>query len=91
MSSKVSTTINLSDTIDQWSRKVHINIRNGKVTAVFRWKSRDGRDHTQRITFNDTQVGRLSAALTMAADKAVGDNDVRRQTLLKGFRSEVEK
>lgn len=69
MAEKVSTTIQLSDTVDQWSRKVHVNVRNGKVTTVYRWKSRDGRDHTQRMTLTDSQTERLLAALTVARDK----------------------
>lgn len=69
MSEKVSTTIQLSDTVDQWSRKVHVNVRNGKVTTVYRWKSRDGRDHTQRMTLTESQTERLLAALTVARDK----------------------
>lgn len=69
MTEKVSTTIRLSDTADQWSRKVHVNVRNGKVTTVYRWKSRDGRDHTQRMTLTESQTERLLAALTVARDK----------------------
>lgn len=69
MTDKVSTTIRLSDTVDQWSRKVHVNVRNGKVTTVYRWKSRDGRDHTQRMTLTESQTERLLAALTVARDK----------------------
>lgn len=69
MTEKVSTTIQLSDTVDQWSRKVHVNVRNGKVTTVYRWKSRDGLDHTQRMTLTESQTERLLAALTVARDK----------------------
>ena len=69
MNEKVSTTIQLSDTADQWSRKVHVNVRNGKVTTVYRWKSRDGRDHTQRMTLTESQTERLLTALTVARDK----------------------
>lgn len=69
MTEKVSTTIQLSDTVDQWSRKVHVNVRNGKVTTVYRWKSRDGRDHTQRMTLTESQTERLLTALTVARDK----------------------
>lgn len=40
-------TIQLSDTVDQWGRKVHINVRNDKVTLVYRWKAKsDNRAHT---------------------------------------------
>lgn len=69
MTEKVSTTIRLSETADQWSRKVHVNVRNGKVTTVYRWKSRDGRDHTQRMTLTESQTERLLTALTVARDK----------------------
>ena len=42
-------TIRLSDTIDQYARRVHINVRNGKVTLVYRWKdSKSTKAHTQR-------------------------------------------
>ncbi|CAK1344562.1 unknown function [Klebsiella phage vB_Kpn_K10PH82C1] len=78
MTDKVSTAIRLSDTVDQWSRKVHVNVRNGKVTTVYRWKSRDGRDHTQRITLNDSQTMRLLAALVNAQDKVLGEDTERR-------------
>lgn len=48
-------TIQLSDTVDQWGRKVHINVRNDKVTLVYRWKAKsDNRAHTQRVTLDDT-------------------------------------
>lgn len=61
-------TIALSDTIDQWGRKVHINVRGDKVTLVYRWKSRsDGRAHTQRMTLDDTQASRLLASVAIAA------------------------
>lgn len=78
---KVSTTIRLSDTVDQWSRRVHVNVRNQKVTTVYRWKSKDGRDHTQRITMNDEQVGRLIAILSIAAGASVGESKGRFKVL----------
>lgn len=69
-------TIRLSDTVDQWARRVHVNIRGEKVTTVYRWKSRDGRDHTQRMTLNDDQTARLLAALVNAQDVVMtGDDD----------------
>lgn len=72
------TTINLSDTADQWSRKVHINVRNSKVTLVYRWKSRkDNRAHTQRITLDDAQAGKLLSSVAVAATVAVGEDKVR--------------
>lgn len=76
------TTINLSDTADQWSRKVHINVRNSKVTLVYRWKSRkDNRAHTQRITLDDVQAGKLLASVAVAATVAVGADKVREKLL----------
>ena len=79
MTTKVSTTIRLSDTVDQWSRRVHVNVRNQKVTTVYRWKSKDGRDHTQRITLNDDQTSRLLAALVNAQDKVMAGDESRQQ------------
>ncbi|QPI17200.1 hypothetical protein phiPccP1_00023 [Pectobacterium phage phiPccP-1] len=67
---RLTQTIQLSDTVDQWSRRVHINVRGGKTTLVHRWKSRkDGRDHTQRVTLNEHQAGRIVGALTLAVAK----------------------
>ena len=75
-------TLSLSDTIDQWGRKVHINIRNGKVTLVHRWNSRkDNKKHTQRTTLDDSQVGRLLAALTVAGNVAT-NADAERAMLM---------
>lgn len=79
MATKVSTTIRLSDTVDQWSRRVHVNVRNKKVTTVYRWKSKDGRDHTQRITLNDDQTSRLLAALVNAQDKVMAGDESRKK------------
>ncbi|MHB6022016.1 hypothetical protein vBKpnPEKp2_020 [Klebsiella phage vB_KpnP_EKp2] len=79
MTTKVSTTIRLSDTVDQWSRRVHVNVRNQKVTTVYRWKSKDGRDHTQRITLNDDQTSRLLAALVNAQDKVMTGDESRKK------------
>lgn len=70
--SKVATTIRLSDTVDQYARKVHINVRNGKPTMVYRWKdSKSSKAHTQRMTLTDEQAGRLLSALANAAAHAV--------------------
>lgn len=67
MSNKVSTTIRLSDTIDQFSRRVHINVRNDKATMVYRWKdSKSPKAHTQRMTLTDDQAMRLISALSSA-------------------------
>ena len=78
MTKFVGKTINLSDTIDQYSRKVHINVRNGKVTLVYRWKDHQStKAHTQRMTLDDVQTGRLCAAIAVAAVCAIGDDKAR--------------
>uniref|UniRef100_A0AAU8EC24 Inhibitor of host toxin/antitoxin system n=1 Tax=Klebsiella phage vB_Kpn16-P3 TaxID=3230847 RepID=A0AAU8EC24_9VIRU len=75
-------TIQLSDTVDQWGRKVHINVRNDKVTLVYRWKAKsDNRAHTQRVTLDDTQAARLLASVAAAATIAVGEDKVREKLL----------
>lgn len=77
-------TIQLSDTVDQWGRKVHINVRNDKVTLVYRWKSKsDNRAHTQRVTLDDTQAARLLASVAVAATVAIGEDKVREAILRK--------
>lgn len=82
-------TIALSDTADQWGRKVHINVRNDKVTLVYRWKSRsDNRAHTQRMTLDDTQASRLLASVAVAAAVAVGEDKARELVLTKGVGEE---
>lgn len=82
-------TIRLSDTVDQYSRKVHINVRNGKVTLVYRWKDRtSSKAHTQRVTLDDTQAGRLLASVAVAATVAVGEDNVRTALLGKTVKSE---
>lgn len=79
-------TIQLSDTVDQWGRKVHINVRNDKVTLVYRWKAKsDNRAHTQRMTLDDAQAGRLLASVAVAVTVAVGDDKVRQALLNKGI------
>lgn len=76
------TTIQLSDTVDQWGRKVHVNVRNDKVTLVYRWKSKsDNRAHTQRMTLDDVQAGRLLSAVAVASVVAVGEDKVRMKLL----------
>lgn len=71
---KHANTIRLPDTADQYSRRVHINVRGEKVTMVYRWKDqKSSKAHTQRMTLDDEQVGRLLGALMMATDKAIGD------------------
>lgn len=77
-------TIQLSDTVDQYGRKVHINVRNGKVTLVYRWKDRkSSKAHTQRMTLDDSQAGRLLASVAVAATVAVGEDKVREVLLSK--------
>lgn len=66
--SNVAETIRLSDTADQYARRVHINVRNGKATMVYRWKDHNStKAHTQRMTLTDTQATRLLNALATAA------------------------
>lgn len=75
-------TIKVSDTIDQWDRKIHVNVRNDKVTLVHRWKSpKDNRKHTQRVTLNDVQAGKLLASVALASVVAVGADNVRQKLL----------
>ncbi|MCY4689324.1 hypothetical protein LI081_22205 [Escherichia coli] len=82
-------TIRLSDTIDQYARRVHINVRNGKVTLVYRWKDhKSTKAHTQRVTLDDTQAGRLLASVAVAASVAVGEDNVRQALLGKTVESE---
>lgn len=71
-------TIQLSDTVDQYARKVHINVRNGKVTLVYRWKDHfSTKAHTQRMTLDDVQAGRLLGSVAVAAAVAVGEDKAR--------------
>lgn len=82
-------TIQLSDTIDQYGRKVHINVRDGKVTLVYRWKDRmSSKAHTQRMTLDDVQAGRLLSSVAVAATVAVGEDKVRTALLGKTVESE---
>lgn len=71
-------TIRLSDTIDQYARRVHVNVRGGKVTLVYRWKDHlSTKAHTQRVTLDDAQAGRLLASVAVAAAVAVGEDKAR--------------
>lgn len=89
--SKVSQTIALSDTIDQWGRKVHINVRNGKATMVYRWKdTKSNKKHTQRMTLNDEQALRLLKALTGAVVHAVETSGRQEQAMEILSRIEAE-
>lgn len=83
---KVSTTIRLSDTVDQWNRRVHVNVRNSKATMVYRWKSPcSKKDHTQRMTLTEAQAARLVAALTKAVGKATEGDVERRNEYMNEF------
>lgn len=83
---KHTTTLRMPDTADQWTRRIHVNVRGGKTTMVYRWKSRkDGRDHTQRMTLDDAQVARLAMALGKAASHAIGKDDERRKDYLQAM------
>lgn len=82
-------TIQLSDTIDQYARKVHINVRNGKVTLVYRWKDHHStKAHTQRITLDDVQAGRLLASVAVAASVAVSEDKTREALLVNTTETE---
>ena len=83
-------TIQLSDTADQWGRKVHVNVRNDKVTLVYRWKAKsDNRAHTQRMTLDDAQASRLLASVAVAVTVAVGEDKVRRALIDKEIHAEA--
>lgn len=88
---KHANTIRLSDTIDQFARRVHVNVRDGKVTMVYRWKDhRSSKAHTQRVTLDDSQAGRLFGALTAAADKVIGYDELRARAFTVGAESILE-
>lgn len=87
---KHTRTLYMPDTVDAWTRRIHINVRNGKTTMVYRWKSRaDGRDHTQRMTLDDAQVARLIGALGKAVGKAIGNDESRRKVYLETMFTEL--
>lgn len=83
--SNTATTIRLSDTADQYARRVHVNVRNGKATMVYRWKDyHSSKAHTQRMTLTDEQAGRLLKALALNAAAAIeqsGNGDRARELL----------
>ncbi|QKM75951.1 hypothetical protein ZD95_22 [Escherichia phage P1723] len=77
--SKSSQTLHLSDTVDHFNRRIHVNVRNGKVTMVYRWKDRTSpKMHTQRTTLDDTQAARLLGLLTKQVQKAIPERDEAR-------------
>ena len=77
--SKSSQTIRLSDTVDHYARKIHVNTRNGKVTMVYRWKDhKSPKMHTQRTTLDDIQAARLLGLLTKQVQKAIPARDEAR-------------
>lgn len=84
--SKVSRTLHVSDTHDHFNRRIHVNVRNGKVTMVYRWKDRkSSKMHTQRMTLDDAQCARLTAALCINLDSAVSEDDKRRGIVHESF------
>lgn len=88
MSKFPGNTIQLSDTVDQYARRVHINVRNDKVTLVYRWKDRkSSKSHTQRMTLGDVQAARLIGSVTVASAVAVGDDKVRGSVLSNTLKS----
>ena len=65
----MSQTVQLSDTIDQYQRKLHVNTRNGKVTMMLRWKDRaSDKAHTQRVTFEPETLGQTIGLLCVAGE-----------------------
>lgn len=79
-------TLPVSDTIDMYARKMHINVRNGKVTMVHRWKDRkSNKKHTQRVTLDDMQVARLLAALSVATNVTCHDNESKWEAIKSKF------
>lgn len=62
-------TFELTDTIDQYSRKFHINALNGKVTIVQRWKDRNSdKNHTQRTTIDTATARAIALQLQVTAN-----------------------
>ena len=77
--SKSSQTLHLSDTVDHFNRRIHVNVRNGKVTMVYRWKDhKSPKMHTQRTTLDDIQAARLLGLLTKQVQKAIPARDEAR-------------
>lgn len=65
----MSQTVQLSDTIDQYQRKLHVNVRGKKVTMVLRWKDRaSSKNHTQRVTFKNAELGEVIGLLCVAGE-----------------------
>lgn len=84
--SKISQTIQVSDTVDQYARRIHINVRGDKVTMVNRWKDRkSNKAHTQRVTLDDAQVAKLLVLLATQADKVVVGDEARIAAFKKQF------
>jgi len=89
-SKKVSGTIRMPDTIDSWKRAIHINVRNGKATMVYRWTDRNSDSkHTQRMTLDDAQAGKLLGILSRAAEAACGDEVERKRAVFNSLELEV--
>ena len=89
--SKSSQTIRLSDTVDHYARKIHVNTRNGKVTMVYRWKDhKSPKMHTQRTTLDDIQAARLLGLLTKQVQKVIPEsNKIRGAAFTKAFLDEI--
>lgn len=84
--SKISQTIQVSDTIDQYARRIHINVRGDKVTMVNRWKDRkSNKAHTQRVTLDDAQVSKLLVLLTTQTDRILSKDEARQEEFRKVF------
>ena len=89
--SKISQTIQVSDTVDQYARRIHINVRGDKVTMVNRWKDRkSNKAHTQRVTLDDAQVSRLLTLLTYQADKVLSRDEARVDAFRKQFAADLK-
>lgn len=83
------TTVQLSDTVDQYARRVHINVRNKKGTMVLRWKDKaSDKSHTQRVTLDDTSGAKLLASLAVASMCALEDKEMTQERSTK-FQSEL--
>ena len=89
--SKISQTIQVSDTVDQYARRIHINVRGDKVTMVNRWKDRkSNKAHTQRVTLDDAQVSKLLVLLTSQADKVLSRDEARVAAFRKQFAADFK-
>ena len=89
--SKISQTIQVSNTVDQYARRIHINVRGDKVTMVNRWKdSKSNKAHTQRVTLDDAQVSRLLTLLTSQTDRIMARDEARLAAFRKMFEADLK-